>query len=70
MCVVSIDAVLSDVFHFRRVYYFILSCFTISERLHSSTDLDSEYDFDGFVSEDFGENEHSAAALGTGSDVD
>ena len=54
---------------------FIISFFHVSPFLNGyiavmHTDLDSEYDFDGFVSEDFGENEHSAAALGTGSDVD
>ena len=31
-------------------------------------DSDSELDFDGFVG--FGENEHFAVALGSGSDVD
>ena len=32
--------------------------------------LDSELDFDGFVSGDFGENEQFAAALGSGCDMD
>ena len=33
-------------------------------------DSDSELDFDGFVTVEFGENEHFAVALGSGSDVD
>ena len=33
-------------------------------------DSDSELDFDGFVTVGFGENEHFAVALGSGSDVD
>ena len=33
-------------------------------------DSDSELDFDGFVTVGFGENEHFAIALGSGSDVD
>ena len=33
-------------------------------------DSDSEPDLDVFLTEDFGENEHFAAALGSGSDVD
>ena len=32
--------------------------------------LDSEPDFDGFVSEDFGENKHFAATLNSDSDLD
>ena len=33
-------------------------------------DSDSELDFDGFVTVEFGEHEHFAVALGSGSDVD
>ena len=32
--------------------------------------LDSDLDFDGFVTVGFGENEHFAVALGSGSYVD
>ena len=33
-------------------------------------DSDSELDFDAFVTVEFGENGHFAAALGSGTDVD
>ena len=33
-------------------------------------DSDSELDFDGFVTVEFGKNEHFAAALGSGNNVD
>ena len=32
-------------------------------------DLDSELEFDGFETVEFGENEHFAVAFGSGSDV-
>ena len=73
MSVVSIHGYPADLFSFCRVYYFILSRFNgcvaaMDARLGFGTRL--RWFCDRFVTVEFGENEHFAAALGSGSDVD
>ena len=47
---------------------FITSSFQVSWQ-QWMLELDSELDFEGFVTVEFGENEHFAAALGSGNDL-
>ena len=73
MSVVSIHGYPADLFSFVE---FITSFFHVLTRVLTAAwqklmlDSDSELDFDSFVTVEFGENEHFAVALGSGSDLD